>query len=65
MLLNTLRFQAHDTTVQVTVYGHEPDNKAIIGIEPSQPWIAPGVTLTSSDEAKLVCKLLEIQPDGL
>jgi S-adenosylmethionine:tRNA ribosyltransferase-isomerase len=65
MLSNTLRFQAHDTTVQVTVYGHEPDNTAIVSIEPTQPWITPGVTLTSSDEAKLQCNLLEVQPDGL
>lgn len=65
MLSNTLRFQANGTTVQVTVYGHEPENTAIVSIEPKQPWIAPGVTLTSSDEAKLTCNLLECQPDGL
>ncbi|CAN9469146.1 unnamed protein product [Alternaria alternata] len=65
MLSNTLEFKANDTTVQVTVYGHEPDNTAIVSIEPKQPWIAPGVTLTSKNEAELVCNLLECQPDGL
>lgn len=65
MLSNTLKFRAHDTVVHVTVYGHEPDNTAIVSIEPSQPWIAPGLSLSSVDEPNLVCDLLEPQPDGL
>jgi S-adenosylmethionine:tRNA ribosyltransferase-isomerase len=65
MLSNTLRFHANGTTVQLSVCGHEPDNTAIVSIEPEQSWIAPGVTLTSSDKAELVCHLLECQSDGL
>jgi S-adenosylmethionine:tRNA ribosyltransferase-isomerase len=67
MLSNTLKFHANGTDVHVTVYGHEPDNTAIVSIEPKQPWIAPGATLTSSDEPALSCHLVEPQKgeDGL
>jgi len=66
MLSNTLKFHANGTTVHVTIYGHEQDYTAMVSLEPdAQDWIAPGAVMTSSDEAKLTCTLLDKAPDGL
>lgn len=64
ILSNTLSFQYGNETVDVIVYGHEPDDATIVRME-DRPKLRPGLTLTSIDDSELTCTLLESQPDQL
>ncbi|KAG0201380.1 hypothetical protein BGX28_005781 [Mortierella sp. GBA30] len=65
MLSNTLWFQHGEEPTQVTVYGHEPDGTTIVEIKSEQLSVNPGLTLTSKNDDRLTCILLEPQPDRL
>ncbi|MFD7640444.1 S-adenosylmethionine:tRNA ribosyltransferase-isomerase [Kitasatospora sp. NPDC059795] len=64
ILSNTLAFRYGDETVDVTVYGHEPDGANIVKIDTARP-PEPGTTLTSVDDDRLSCTVVEPQPDRL
>ena len=64
ILSNTLSFRYGNETVDVIVYGHEPDGATIVRVE-DRPQLRPGFTLTSIDDCQLTCTLLESQPDQL
>ncbi|MGH3785403.1 MAG: S-adenosylmethionine:tRNA ribosyltransferase-isomerase [Pseudonocardiaceae bacterium] len=64
ILSNTLSFQYVNETVDVILYGHEPDGATIVRME-DRPRLRPGLTLTSIDDSQLTCTLLESQPDQL
>jgi S-adenosylmethionine:tRNA ribosyltransferase-isomerase len=67
MLSNTLWFRLGDERVQLTVYGHEPHDTTIVGIK-SAPQLQPieaNLMLTSVNNERLTCTLLEPQPDKL
>ncbi|THD00331.1 hypothetical protein EYZ11_000224 [Aspergillus tanneri] len=65
MLSNTLWFQHGDKSVQLTVYGHEADATTIIEIKSQHQSEKPGLVLTSVNDDRLTCTLLEAQPDRL
>ena len=65
MLSNTLWFQSAGERTQVTVYGHESDGTTIVEIKSEHLEVKPGLTLASTDDNRLTCKLLEPQPDRL
>ena len=68
MLSNTLSFRSPSGSMtQVIVYGHQPDGTIIVEIKSSEegPSIHPGLILTSMDNDRLTCTLMELQPDGL
>ena len=64
ILSNTLSFRYGNETVDVIVYGHEPDGATIVRVE-DRPQLRPGFTLTSIDDCQLTCTLLESQPDQI
>ncbi|WP_159930311.1 MULTISPECIES: S-adenosylmethionine:tRNA ribosyltransferase-isomerase [Nocardia] len=64
MMSNTLSFRYCNETVDVIVYGHEPDGATIVKMEAGQR-LEPGMTLTSIDDSLLTCALLESQPGQL
>ncbi|MEV6325587.1 S-adenosylmethionine:tRNA ribosyltransferase-isomerase [Nocardia sp. NPDC051787] len=64
MLSNTLSFRHDNETVDVIVYGHEPDDATIVKMEAGQQ-LRQGTTLTSIDDNLLTCALLESQPGQL
>ena len=65
ILSNTLWFRCAGGYTQVTVYGHEPDDTTIVVIKSEQLSVKPGLILTSTDNDRLTCSLLESQPDQL
>ncbi|KAI9373563.1 S-adenosylmethionine:tRNA ribosyltransferase-isomerase [Aspergillus egyptiacus] len=66
MLSNTLWFQHGGKPLQVTVYGHEPDGSNIVELKLAEGFsFAPNQVLTSVNDDKLTCTLLEQQPDQL
>jgi len=65
MLSNTLWFQSTGESTQVVVYGHESGGTTIVLIKSEQLSAKPGLILTSTDNKRLTCSLLETQPDGL
>lgn len=65
MLSNTLSFRSGSESSQLTVYGHEPDGTTIVEVRSKQLSVKPGLTLTSTDNERLTCSLLEAQPDRL
>lgn len=65
MLSNTLWFEHGNESVQVTVYGHEPDGTTIVDIRSDQQWVKSGLTLAAMNNDQLTCTLLEQQPDRL
>lgn len=65
MLSNTLWFKSASGSTQVTVYGHESDGTTIVEIKSEQLSVKPGLILTSTDNDRLTCSLVEPQPDGL
>jgi S-adenosylmethionine:tRNA ribosyltransferase-isomerase len=64
MLSNTLPFRLGEETVDVIVYGHEPDGANIARIDTAKP-VAPGLELTSVDRPDLRCTVVAAQPDQL
>ncbi|WP_017573602.1 S-adenosylmethionine:tRNA ribosyltransferase-isomerase [Nocardiopsis halotolerans] len=64
MLSNTLAFRHGDGTLDLNVYGHEPDGATIVKITAGQR-LSPGTALTSVDDDQLTCTLIEPQPDDL
>ncbi|MGI5170837.1 S-adenosylmethionine:tRNA ribosyltransferase-isomerase [Spirillospora sp. CA-253888] len=64
VLSNTLSFQHDDATVDVSVYGHEPEGAAIVKTRPDHELTA-GALLRSTDDDRLTCTLIEPQPDRL
>jgi S-adenosylmethionine:tRNA ribosyltransferase-isomerase len=64
MLSNTLSFQYGNGTMDVIVYGHEPDDTTIVKMETEQQ-LGPGLILASIDDSQLTCTLLDSQPDQL
>jgi len=65
MLSNTLRFHHGDEYAQVTVYGHEPEGTTLVQIKSERQSVKSGLTLTSTNDDRLTCILLEPQPDRL
>lgn len=65
MLSNTLWFQSASESTQVVVYGHEPDGTNIVEVKSKQLSVKPGLILTSTDNDRLTCSLIELQPDRL
>ncbi|THC95661.1 hypothetical protein EYZ11_004874 [Aspergillus tanneri] len=65
MLSNTLWFQHGGESLQITVYGHEPDGTTIVELKLSEDQCEAGQVLTSLDDARITCTLLEHQPDKL
>ena len=65
MLSNTLRFVSGKDFTQVTVYGHESDGTTIVEIKSEELPVTPGLTLTSADDDRLTCSLIELQPGRL
>lgn len=64
MLSNTLAFQHGDETLDLNVYGHEPDGATIVKIAAGQH-LSPDAVLVSVDDDQLTCRLIEPQPDDL
>ncbi|MEV6819027.1 S-adenosylmethionine:tRNA ribosyltransferase-isomerase [Nocardiopsis dassonvillei] len=64
MLSNTLAFRNGDRTLDLNVYGHEPDGATIVHIADGGR-LSPGTTLTCVEDGQLTCSLVETQPDGL
>ncbi|GKZ75839.1 hypothetical protein AnigIFM56816_003295 [Aspergillus niger] len=66
MLSNTLWFEhGNKESLQLTVYGHEPDGTTIVELKKPEVTFKRGQTLSSLDEEKLKCTLLDQQPDKL
>ncbi|GAB1205823.1 S-adenosylmethionine:tRNA ribosyltransferase-isomerase [Aspergillus pseudonomiae] len=67
ILSNTLWFQYGKSSLQVTVYGHEPDSTTIVKLQASEQLelFEPGRTMVSLNNDQLSCSLLERQSDGL
>ncbi|KAL7940706.1 S-adenosylmethionine:tRNA ribosyltransferase-isomerase [Trichoderma barbatum] len=63
MLLNTLRFKHGDEIAQVSVYGYEPGNICVVGIEVEELLAKTGLVLTSIDNDKLTLYIREPHPD--
>ncbi|MEU3229264.1 S-adenosylmethionine:tRNA ribosyltransferase-isomerase [Nocardiopsis alba] len=64
MLSNTLTFRHGDRTLDLNVYGHEPGGTNIVKISSGER-LRRGEALTSVDDERLTCTLLESQPDDL
>lgn len=64
MLSNTLTFRHGDRTLDLNVYGHEPGGTNIVKISSGEQ-LRPREALTSVDDERLTCTLLESQPDDL
>ncbi|MGW4380171.1 S-adenosylmethionine:tRNA ribosyltransferase-isomerase [Kitasatospora sp. NPDC004531] len=64
MLSNTLPFRLGGETVDVTVYGHEPDGANIVKVDTGKP-LEPGLELVAVDDPELRCTLVAAQPDHL
>ncbi|MFD8481112.1 S-adenosylmethionine:tRNA ribosyltransferase-isomerase [Kitasatospora sp. NPDC059673] len=64
MMSNTLAFRHGGKTMDVIVFGHEPDGANIARIDTGLN-LGPGATLTSIDDPELRCTLVEPQPDHL
>ncbi|KHN99541.1 Queuosine biosynthesis protein [Metarhizium album ARSEF 1941] len=64
MLANILCFQHGDQSTQVALYGHDPDGTTLVGLF-GWPLAEPAMTLTSKDNGRLTCTLLEPLPDKL
>ena len=65
MLSNTLKFQSANEPALVIVYGHEADGTSIVEIKSDRLSVEPGLVLTSTDNDRLTCKLIQKQPDRL
>ena len=65
MLSNTLSFHCATGSLQVMLYGHEPDGTTIVVIKSEHLPVKEGLTLTSIDNDQLTCHILESQPDQL
>lgn len=63
MLLNMLKFKHGDETAQVSVYGYEPGNTCVVGIEAEELLVKTGLVLTSMDNNKLTLHIQEPHPD--
>lgn len=63
MLLNMLKFKYGDEIAQVSVYGYEPGNICVIGIETEELLIKMGLILTSMDNNQLTLHIQEPHPD--
>ncbi|PNP39907.1 hypothetical protein TGAMA5MH_08173 [Trichoderma gamsii] len=63
MLLNMLEFKHGDGTAQVSVYGYEPGNICVVGIEAEELLVQAGLVLTSMDNNKLTLHIQEPHPD--
>lgn len=64
MLLNTLEFKHGDETARVSVYGCEPDNICVVGIEAEELLVKTGLVFTSMDKNKLTFHIQEPHPDN-
>lgn len=65
MLSNTLGFRTSNGSTQVTVYGHQADGTMIVEIRSKELSAMPGLILTSTNDDRLTCHLIESQPDRL
>ncbi|KAL6890791.1 hypothetical protein GGI43DRAFT_430410 [Trichoderma evansii] len=63
MLLNMLKFNHGDEIAQVSVYGYEPGNICVVGIEAKELLVETGLVLTSMDNDKLAFHIQESHPD--
>lgn len=63
MLLNTLEFKHGDETARVSVYGYEPDNICVVGIEAEELLVKTGLVFTSMDNNMLTLHIQEPHPD--
>ncbi|KAM0480338.1 hypothetical protein ACHAPX_004169 [Trichoderma viride] len=63
MLLNMLEFKHGDGIAQVSVYGYEPGNICVVGIEAGELLVQTGLLLTSIDNNKLTLHIQEPHPD--
>ncbi|KFG86161.1 putative S-adenosylmethionine/tRNA-ribosyltransferase-isomerase [Metarhizium anisopliae] len=64
VLANVLWFRYGDETTHVGLCGHEPDGTTIVDVF-GWPLAAPALTLTSKNNDRLTCTLLEALPDQL
>ncbi|KIE02867.1 Queuosine biosynthesis protein, partial [Metarhizium majus ARSEF 297] len=64
VLANVLWFKHGDETTHVGLCGHEPDGTTIVDVF-GWPLAAPALTLTSKNNDRLTCTLLEALPDQL
>ncbi|KAL7935558.1 putative S-adenosylmethionine/tRNA-ribosyltransferase-isomerase [Trichoderma chlorosporum] len=64
VLANVLWFRYGDEITHLGLCGHEPDNTTVVDVF-EWPLAAPGLTLTSKDNDKLTCTLIEQLPDQL
>ncbi|EFR00820.1 S-adenosylmethionine:tRNA ribosyltransferase-isomerase [Nannizzia gypsea CBS 118893] len=64
VLANVLWFKHGDETTHVGLCGHEPDNTTVVDMF-GWPAAAKGLKLTSKNNDKLTCTLLEQLPDQL
>ncbi|KAF9960352.1 hypothetical protein BGZ65_012481 [Modicella reniformis] len=65
IMANSLWFKRGDERVHVSLYGHEPDGTYIVLMQPEQQSEAVGLTLTSINDDRLTCTLLEPMPNQL
>ncbi|KAK5994796.1 S-adenosylmethionine:tRNA ribosyltransferase-isomerase [Cladobotryum mycophilum] len=61
--LNTLQFQNGSESVEVTVYGYEPDGTSLVGIRGEKLSVKPELVLTSTNDDRLTLTMLQMQPD--
>lgn len=64
VLANVLWFRYGDETTHVGLCGHEPDGTTIVDVF-GWPMAAPALILTSKNNDRLTCTLLEALPDQL
>ncbi|KAF9167071.1 hypothetical protein DFQ26_005953 [Actinomortierella ambigua] len=64
MLSNTLQFNHGDTSILVSLLGHEPDGMTIVDLN-DELHPQPGITLTCKDDPQLSCTLISQRPDKL
>lgn len=65
MLSNTLGFRTPGESTQVTVYGHQADGTMIVEMRSKELSVKPGLILTCTDNDRLTCRIIGLQPDGL
>lgn len=46
------------------MYGYEPDNICVVGIEAEQLWVKTGLVFTSMDNSKLTLQVQEPHPEN-
>ncbi|KAG0266884.1 hypothetical protein DFQ27_009351 [Actinomortierella ambigua] len=64
ILSNTLEFNHGDTSMLVSLLGHEPDGTTILDLK-GKFHPQPGITLTCKDDPQLSCTLISQRPNAL